>query len=159
MRRLVGVPLSTPQVEQLASGCLRNLAGFAATETQMAAFGLDPASADDLEMAEYQAVCIASVVCLLRGDRRIVATAILEVEPGGDEISGGSFGEVVVAELAAEEVVAVFVDEPEALGAAEAASHSVQGLDLSAAWESPPVSSLFAEHGLLWHSLGEIADS
>lgn len=158
MRRLVCVPLSAPQVEQLASGRLRELVGFAATEALMAGFGLDPASEDDLELAEYQAVCIASVVCLLRGDRRIVATAILDADragQGADDV----FGQVDVAELSAGDVVAVFVDEPEALGVAQAAADSVRGNDLSAAWESPPVASLLAEHGLLWHSLGEIAGS
>lgn len=158
MRRLVCVPLSAPQVEQLASGRLTNLMGFAATQALMAEFGLDPASEDDLEMAEYQAVCIASVVCLLRGDRRIVATAIVHADLGGQG-TDAAFGEVVVADLSAGDVVAVFVDGPDALVVAKAAADSVQGRDLSAAWESPLVASLLAEHGLLWHSWGEIAGS
>lgn len=121
------------------------------------AFGIDSGSADDLETAEFGALYLASVSCLLRGAERtvlIVDTAESWTPAAGED---AEFGLGVLPGFGWADVTAFYVDDPAARDAVGAASVSVGGQSLPEAWENPDVVNLLATHTLLWHDVAELA--
>ncbi len=121
--------------------------GHAVTPGLVAAF-----SPTDPEEAERIALLVASVSCLARSGRRLVAVAEAECRP--DPAGDADFGEVLVADLPYRAVQSLFTDEPDAPGLAAAATAAAGG-PLARAWEEPAVVALLATADLLWHGSGE----
>jgi hypothetical protein len=123
------------------------------------AFGVDSGSADDQETAEYGALYLASVSCLLgAGDHAerfvlVADTAARWVSAEGDE---ADFGVGELDGLDWRDVRAYYVDEPQAADAVRAAHAAVAGAALPVAWETPEVVALLAGHTLLWHDVAEL---
>ena len=121
---------------------------FAVTPAMASAFGFTSSTAED---AEYTALCVASVACLIGGGPRLVAVVDAEPIPTDADVE---FGAVEVGDVPWSRVTALFADgsEAESVGPARAA---VAGLTLDDAWEHPAVQAALEADDLLWHGPGE----
>lgn len=143
---LVAVPFQMGGLGQLTQR--RTNPGYAPTEDLKETFDLQSNATDEADRA---ALVVASVAALSRWGHRRVVTALVrpdQISPGSDE----AHGEVVVADLAASQVLAWFADagEVDDRDAARAAA----GLGIDEAWSRPEVASLLT-HELLWHDAAE----
>lgn len=120
------------------------------------AFGLDLASADDQESAEFGAMYLASVSCLLVGPERVVLVAQTGAEFTPDSGPDSEFGLGRLAELDFADVTSFYIDDPAAAGAVGVAHSAVEGSTLADAWEDSRVIALLSEHSLLWHDVAEL---
>lgn len=144
------IPL-TPQrlARWIADGVLSGrVAAYAATQTMVEAFGLPTTTDED---AEYTALCVASVACLVADGPRLVAVAETATQPTAVD---QDFGAVTVTEVPWSHVTALFADEP-GLDVVDRARSAVRGQPLAVAWEDPQAELLLAEADLLWHGPGE----
>lgn len=121
------------------------------------AFGIDSGSADDLETAEFGALYLASVSCLLRGAERTVLIVDTAEPWTPGEGEDAEFGLGTLPGFAWADVTAFYVDDPSAQDAVGTASASAAGQSLPDAWENPDVVRLLATHTLLWHDVAELA--
>ncbi|WP_028708673.1 DUF6912 family protein [Propionicicella superfundia] len=120
------------------------------------AFGIDASSADDLETAEFGALYLASVSCLLRGPERVVLVVDTPASWTAAEGTDAEFGLGTLTGFEWGDVTAFYLDEDAARGAVTAAATAVAGRGLADAWEDPAVVSLLAAHTLLWHGVAEL---
>lgn len=120
------------------------------------AFALDLASADDQESAEFGAMYLASISCLLEAPQRVVLVAktAAEWEPAPDE--DAEFGLGNLLELDWADVTSFYVDDAAAEPAVTAAFEAVRGMSLAQAWENEQVIALLGQHSLLWHDAAEL---
>ena len=119
-------------------------------------FGLDPKSTDDQESAEFGAMYMASVSCLLAGPERVVLVAETPADWTPDDGPDAEFGLGRLQELDWSDVTSFYVDDPAAAGAVGSAHSAVYGMSLAEAWEDSRVISLLSEHTLLWHDVAEM---
>jgi hypothetical protein len=121
------------------------------------AFGIDSGSADDMETAEFGALYLASVSCLLRGPERTVLIVDTAQAWTSAVDADAEFGLGTLAGFAWADVTAFYVDDEAARDAVSGASAAVAGLSLTDAWEDSDVVNLLATHTLLWHDVAELA--
>lgn len=122
--------------------------GYAPTTELKDTFDLAPHADDEADRA---ALVVASVAALSTWGHRRVATALVaptQVSPGSDR----AHGEVVVADLAANQVLAWFADAADVDD--RSAASAAAGLGIDDAWSQPEVSELLT-HELLWHDVAE----
>lgn len=144
------VPLTSARLaDWVGDGVLSGgVPAYAATQTMVEAFGFPSATDED---AEYTALCVASVACLVADSPRLVAVIESATQPmAADQ----DFGAVTVSDVPWSQVTALFADEP-GLDAVDRVRCAVSGKPLAAAWEDPQVELLLAEADLLWHGPGE----
>ncbi len=147
---LLFVPVTdTELTDWAAGGRLPGLrAGYRASAELGEAFG-----ATDAEEAEHIALLVASVAALAAHGQRLIAVVegAERPAPGGDP----DFGEVLVADLAYDQVQSLFTDAPGT--AIDAAAAAAANRPLTEAWEQPAVVALLGSADLLWHAPGEWA--
>lgn len=127
--------------------------GVAVDPAYAAAHDLDLTVSDDEEEADFWALTDAAMLGLglhRRGPRFVLAARVRpeQLAPAGEEGSG----RVVASDLAWSQVSALFVDEPEALPAVQAARAALDDPELLA--ERAAV--LVGEHDLLWYAPDEL---
>ncbi len=149
---LVCVPVTTEQARLVANGQAvpGPLQVFTVTPMLLDTFGLQP---NEHEEAEYAALLLAGLWSLRETGRRLVLTAMIDpacLLAGPEEANGGHR----LAELAASTVEAWFADEQDV--PVDEVATSIAGLDLDDAWDAPMVSTMHAQHDLLWHSVVEL---
>lgn len=120
------------------------------------AFGIDASSADDQETAEFGALYLASLSCLLQRPERFVL--VVDTTSNWTDSSGADaeFGLGELAGFRWSEVTAFYVDEPAAQADVAAAHLAIAGKSLTDAWEDDAVVSLLATYTLLWHDVAEL---
>lgn len=134
--------VSAEELQALASGTVLTGPAFAATPSFLDAFGLD---APDDEDAERTLCCIAGLWALLTHGRRLVVVADVPARDGGTQ-----FGAVGVDRIAWDAVTAIFAEDPESQGLADAAASAMAQLGVEAAWDHPSHTVLLADADLLW---------
>ena len=112
---------------------------------------------DEMEEAEYLALCYAGVaVLLIPGDeQRLVLAAELPPDlltPMPED----PFGTVEVAEVRWTDVRAVFVHDSASTGQVARAGAAVTGLSLTDAVDHPEVAALLQSADLLWYDPAEL---
>lgn len=144
------VPLAAADLARWASrGALEgSIPAFSVTPAMLEAFGLTSAVDED---AEYTALCVASVACLVADQPRLVAVIESDARPAEADLE---FGAVRVEDPPWSRVTALFADEPDG-AVVDRARSAVRGRPLSQAWDDPLTDVLLAEADLLWHGPGE----
>lgn len=137
------------------TGRLERAEGVSVDTAYAAARDLDLDVGDDEEEADYWALTDAAMLGLglhRLGPRFVLAARVRpdQLEPAGAEGSG----RVTATGLAWSQVSALFVDEPEALPAVEAARAALDDPELLA----EQVTRLVGEHDLLWYAPDELDD-
>lgn len=144
------VPLAAPDLARWANrGVLAgSIPAFSVTPAMLEAFGLTSAVDED---AEYTALCVASVACLVADQPRLVAVVEADPRPAAADLE---FGAVRVVDPRWSWVTALFADEP-GVDVIDRVRSAVRGRTLSQAWDDPQTDALLAQADLLWHGPGE----
>ncbi len=133
------------------------VAAHQVSRTYVDAFGLDLESPDDQESAEFGALYLASVSCLLETPQRVVLVADTAAEWVPVSGAEAEFGLGRLQEVDWADVTSFYVDDAAAVPAVSAAHEAVRGSSLASAWEDDRVIALLSEHTLLWHNVAELA--